>query len=259
MAQLSTIISSILRDMIVAQHEANMYAVSLEEIYKKNGRLERFSLPSANIGEVEMELRYGVKDDSASTEQYEINYPMLRQQSTEVSRKLARTALGSVLPVLQSAYATDATEETEGLRKLAGDMATREKYCAFLGRKILKSMQRAFTQLINEDGSLNEQVLTNCTLATCGEEIFRHEELTALFGRPGGEAVREKAAAEMEAAVRDMMPKIVKDVNIKRKRLMPSVAVTVNSQELSGLPDECIHSIKFRISPDNIRLFTDDM
>ena len=32
MAQLSTIISSILRDMIVAQHEANMYAVSLEEI-----------------------------------------------------------------------------------------------------------------------------------------------------------------------------------------------------------------------------------
>lgn len=52
MAQLSTIISSILRDMIVAQHEANMYAVSLEEIYKKNGRLERFSLPSANISEV---------------------------------------------------------------------------------------------------------------------------------------------------------------------------------------------------------------
>ena len=63
MAQLSTIISSILRDMIVAQHEANMYAVSLEEIYKKNGRLERFSLPSANIGEVEMELRYGVERD----------------------------------------------------------------------------------------------------------------------------------------------------------------------------------------------------
>ena len=55
------------------------------------------------------------------------------------------------------------------------------------------------------------------------------------------------------------MPKIVKDVNIKRKRLMPSVDVIVNSQELSGLPDECVHSIKFRISPDNIRLFTDDI
>lgn len=32
MAQLSTVIGSILRDMIVAQHQANMYAVSLEEV-----------------------------------------------------------------------------------------------------------------------------------------------------------------------------------------------------------------------------------
>lgn len=30
MAQLSTIISSILRDMVSAQHEANMYAASLD-------------------------------------------------------------------------------------------------------------------------------------------------------------------------------------------------------------------------------------
>lgn len=35
MAQLSTIISSILRDMIVAQHEANMYAMSLEAFTSK--------------------------------------------------------------------------------------------------------------------------------------------------------------------------------------------------------------------------------
>lgn len=35
MAQLSTIISSILRDMIMAQHEANMYAISLEDVYKQ--------------------------------------------------------------------------------------------------------------------------------------------------------------------------------------------------------------------------------
>ena len=259
MAQLSTIISSILRDMIVAQHEANMYAVSLEEIYKKNGRLERFSLPSANIGEVEMELRSGVTDDSAKTEQYEINYPMLRQLSVEVSRKLARTALGSVLPVLQSAFATDTSEETEGMRRLVGDMATQNKFCAYLGRKILKSMQQAFTRLINEDGTVNEQVLTHCTLATCEEEILRHEELLSLLDMTGGGAVREKAQTELESSVRDMMPKILKDVNIKRKRLMPSVDVTVNSQELSALPDECVHSIKFRISPDNIRLFTDDM
>lgn len=86
MAQLSTIISSILRDMIVAQHEANMYAISLEDVYKQNGRLEQFALPTVAVGEVELDLRYGVKSDSAQTEQYEINYPQLRKVAKQISR-----------------------------------------------------------------------------------------------------------------------------------------------------------------------------
>lgn len=85
MAQLSTIISSILRDMIVAQHEANMYAMSLEDVYKQNGRLEQFALPTVAVGEVELDLRYGVKSDSAQTEQYEINYPLLRKVAKQIS------------------------------------------------------------------------------------------------------------------------------------------------------------------------------
>ena len=95
MAQLSTIISSILRDMIVAQHEANMYAMSLENVYKQNGRLEQFALPTVAIGEVELDLRYGVKDDSVQTEQYEINYPQLRKVAKQVSEKCANAIIKS--------------------------------------------------------------------------------------------------------------------------------------------------------------------
>lgn len=90
MAQLSTIISSILRDMIVAQHEANMYAISLEDVYKQNGRLEQFALPTVAVGEVELDLRYGVKSDSAQTEQYEINYPQLRKVAKQISTNFAK-------------------------------------------------------------------------------------------------------------------------------------------------------------------------
>ena len=49
MAQLSTIISSILRDMVFAQHQANMYAIALKDIYSKNGRLDNFSLPAVAL------------------------------------------------------------------------------------------------------------------------------------------------------------------------------------------------------------------
>ena len=57
MAQLSTIISSILRDMVSAQHEANMYAASLEEIYRRDGRLEGFHLPAIALGELELGIQ----------------------------------------------------------------------------------------------------------------------------------------------------------------------------------------------------------
>ena len=104
MAQLSTIISSILRDMIVAQHEANMYAMSLEDVYKQNGRLEQFALPTVAVGEVELDLCYGVKDDSVQTEQYEINYPQLRKVAKHVSKDCANAIVDRSLPVLHSLF-----------------------------------------------------------------------------------------------------------------------------------------------------------
>lgn len=117
MAQLSTIISSILRDMIVAQHEANMYAMSLEDVYKQNGRLEQFALPTVAVGEVELDLHYGVKSDSVQTEQYEINYPQLRKVAKQISTNFAKAIIKSTLPVLQSLFPENNTDG--GIKVLA--------------------------------------------------------------------------------------------------------------------------------------------
>lgn len=260
MAQLSTIISSILRDMVAAQHEANMYAASLEEIYRKNGRLERFPLPAIAMGEVELELRYGVNGDSGQTEQYEINYPALRALMQELSMKLAHAALGSSLPVIQTAVSTNGTDENTILvTNFAQTPDLQRKFCAFLSRKILKSMQVKFTSLLNEDGTVNDSVLLNCVISTCEDDLLHHEELLPLFNRVGeGNAILERAKDAIRSALTDLMPKLLKDVNLKRKRLIPSVDVTVNSDELSKLPDECIHTLHFKVSPRNIRMYADD-
>lgn len=85
MAQLSTIVSSILRDMVYAQHQANMYAISLEDVYRKNGRLEDFAMPAIALGEMQLSLRYGIADSSVEIEQYEINYPALREMAKTFS------------------------------------------------------------------------------------------------------------------------------------------------------------------------------
>lgn len=259
MAQLSTIISSILRDMIVAQHEANMYALSLEDVYKQNGRLEQFALPTVAVGEVELDLRYGVKSDSAQTEQYEINYPQLRKVAKQVSKDYAEEIVKSTLPVLQALFPDEGTNSsTKVLANFAVDDNLKRKYKAFLSRKILKAMQLSFTSLIKDDGRINEKVLLECILSVCDDKLLGHEDLQVLFNRPSGEETRKEIRKNLETFLKDMMPKILKDINLKRKRIIPSVDVTLNSEELANLPEECIHTLHFHVSPNNIKLYSEE-
>ena len=259
MAQLSTIISSILRDMIVAQHEANMYAMSLEDVYKQNGRLEQFALPTVAVGEVELDLRYGVKSDSAQTEQYEINYPQLRKVAKQVSKDYADEIVKSTLPVLQALFPDEGTNSsTKVLANFAVDDNLKRKYKAFLSRKILKAMQLSFTSLIKDDGRINEKVLLECILSVCDDKLLEHEDLQVLFNRPSGEETRKEIRKNLETFLKDMMPKILKDINLKRKRIIPSVDVTLNSEELANLPEECIHTLHFHVSPNNIKLYSEE-
>lgn len=259
MAQLSTIISSILRDMIVAQHEANMYAMSLENVYKQNGRLEQFALPTVAVGEVEFDLRYGVKSDSVQTEQYEINYPQLRKVAKQVSEKCANAIVDSSLPVLQSLFPYNGgNSATKILANFAVDDALNKKYRAFLSRKILKAMQISFTSLIKDDGSINESVLLDCILSVCDEKLLGLEDLQVLFNRPDGENTRKDIRDNLENFLKNMMPSLLKDINLKRKRIIPSVDVTLNSEELANLPEECIHTLHFHVSPNNIKLYSEE-
>ena len=259
MAQLSTIISSILRDMIVAQHEANMYAMSLEDVYKQNGRLEQFALPTVAVGEVELDLRYGVKSDSAQTEQYEINYPLLRKVAKQISVDFAKAIIKSTLPVLQSLFPEDGTDSgTKVLANFAIDDNLKRKYSAFLSRKILKAMQLNFTSLIKDDGSINESVLLDCILSVCDEKLLGLEDLQVLFNRPDGENTRKDIRDNLENFLKNMMPSLLKDINLKRKRIIPSVDVTLNSEELANLPEECIHTLHFHVSPNNIKLYSEE-
>ena len=77
MAQLHSIIGSILRDIISAQHEANLYSRSLVEAYGKEGKVRDFQLPSVAISDMELDLKYGVLNTEAKAEEYNIRYGKL--------------------------------------------------------------------------------------------------------------------------------------------------------------------------------------
>lgn len=258
MAQLSTIIGSILRDMIIAQHEANLYAMSLEDIYKQNARLEQFAIPAVAIGDIELDLHYGVKNDAVQTEQYEVDYLALRKLAKSASLQYAHAIVVKTLPLLQAAFPYNGTDaEAKVLADFAVDKDMQQRYSTFLSYKILDSLKQSVTQLVNENGSINEKLLVDCILSVCEENLLYHKDLLILFDRPGGDDVREKIRGVLRKSLSTLTPKLLKN-NIKRKRIFPTMDVIVNTDELSNLPTECVHTLHFRISPNNLKQYTEE-
>ena len=103
MAQLSSVIGSILRDIISAQHEANLYSLSLSENYGKDGKVKDFQLPGVFISDMELELKYGVISTNENLEQFNIKYNKFRQFIKSLCEEAAKVAVTSaVSTVLES-------------------------------------------------------------------------------------------------------------------------------------------------------------
>ena len=254
MAQLQSIISSVLRDVLAAQHQANIYSMSLSESYRKDGHTQLFPLPAIAVGEMELEIRYAIKDVAAQAVQYEINYPLLRKTVRKLTSQLAKVMLESVIhSVLSSQLAKD-KERVKLIGQLATQTEIRNKFTAFLDKKLQETVIGHFTNLLKEDGNINPKILRNCTIQAGNEELLCHPELEELFSGEEGKTARKKAYTDMEKAMGDIIPQLTKDINFKRKRIFPSVDVTVTADELAKLPEECIHSFRFKVNPRSLSL-----
>lgn len=258
MAQLSTIVSSILRDMVYAQHQANMYAISLEDIYRKNGRLEDFAMPAIALGEMQLSLRYGIADSSVEIEQYEINYPALREMAKTFSRAGATLLLDTVIPSLKQSLAHNIPAEDNYISSIENDPLVKRDLSAYLSHKIIKRLQVDATAIAKEDGTVNQDILKKILMTSAEEDILYHDDISDMILRYGSQNIKASVLNAVAPLIEQALPAIVKDANLMRKRLMPSMDVIVNTDELSKLPDEAIHTLTFKISPQSLKLYSTD-
>ena len=54
MANLQVVIASVLRDVLLAQHEANLLTEALAKQYREAGVLSQLNLPAVTIGDMEL-------------------------------------------------------------------------------------------------------------------------------------------------------------------------------------------------------------
>ena len=124
-----------------------------------------------------------------------------------------------------------------------------------MSRKIQKTLQKEAIAIINEDGSINEKTLARIVLNVAEEFLLNNKDVMEILNKNADSDYDEKIKSAMKTAVEKGLPALIQDINVKRKRLIPSIDVCVSSEELASLPEDAIHTLHFKVSPNNINLY----
>lgn len=254
MAQLHSIIGSILRDIVSAQHEANLYSYSLVEAYGKEGKVRDFQLPSVAISDMEMELKYAVLSTEAKAEEYNIRYVKLRKFLHELCRGCARIAIQTGSNQLLMRNASKEISLTKDFRSffenLNEDAKSYKELLTYHTRAMIATFSGVLDEVVdNETGILKKDEILNRLMSAVNKKMLHDAEMTTVFDAEGGNQQRTEIADCIRKALDSYIQIEIKDVDFKRTKSFPQLDVAVTSDELSKIPEEAIHSFKLKFTP----------
>ena len=251
MAQLSKILGSILRDMVAAQHEANMYALKLASTYRNQSQAAALNPPLVSLGEVELMLHCGFTGEAVESEVYEVDQTLVLATVQELSSEISEVVVSGILSTIVNRE-DDGLHEEGPMARLNREKTARRNFVAFLGHRLYAYLKAHRAEFVAPDGPVDQEVLQEAILFVTDDQILSHPELEEVFEQDPSGGLRKKVRENLQANVGIMLPRILKNVQIGRPRRYSSLDVTVSSEELSRLPDECIQTFRLKISPRDL-------
>lgn len=256
MAQLSKILGSILRDMVSAQHEANMYALKLSNAYRDQNQATTLRPPAVCLGEVELMLHCGFTGEPIVGEDYELDHTAVLRTIKDLSSQLSEVIISSILSTIVQNM--DSDSETEGsIARLNREKTLKRNFIVYLGRKLTSYLQGHRADFLAWDGSIDADILLEDTLFISDGEFLSHPDLESVFANDVSGELNTKVKDNLHADLKMLLPRLLKDINLGRPKKYSSMDIMVSSEELSKLPDECIQTFRLKISPRDLPSETD--
>lgn len=250
MAQLSSVIGSILRDIISAQHEANLYSLSLSESYGKDGKVKDFQLPNVVVSDMELDLKYGIVSTTENQEQQNIKYSKFRQFIKELCTEAAKTTITSVVSAVLTSDIRRNEEDKNFFYHLKQEEELNKKFRSFL----MRNMRNAFDNSLHESldastGQVLEDVVVNRLMVVVKKKFLQDTDLSTLFDGVDGNSLRNELETAANSALTDLVKTMSEGQSFKRVKTFPQLDVAVTAEELEKMPEEAIHSFKLKFSP----------
>lgn len=260
MAQLSSVIGAILRDIISAQHEANLYSLALSENYGKDGKAKDFQIPCVFISDMELELKYGVISSEESQEQFNIKYNKFRLFTKSLCSQTAKIAINSaVSTVLSSGLAQDKEKQTF-FHRLKQEDELNKKFQHSLSYNMRNTLSNELYESVNHNtGEVLIDVVVRKLTDVATNKILDDSILDSFLEGKDSKALKNTVTTNMHNALKELVKKLSEGKNFKRKKVFPRLDVAVTADELSKMPENAIHIFKLKFSPKSYTLTeTDD-
>lgn len=250
MAQLSSVIGSILRDIISAQHEANLYSLSLSESYGKDGKVKDFQLPGVFISDMELDLKYGVLSSDENQEQFNIKFNKFRRFVRTLCAEAVKVAIASVTSTVLGSDIEREDEDKEFFYRLKRDKELYKEFRSFL----FQNMRHSFTTGLHEavdskTGEVNTDVVVRKLMDVVSKKFLEDDDLDDLFDGRDGKELKQQAEDNVREALEDLVQKSAEGNNFKRVKVFPRLDVAVTADEIAGMPEDAIHTFKLKFSP----------
>lgn len=250
MAQLSSVISSILRDYITAQHEANCYVQALAHDYAKDGKLRNFRMPQAMIDGLELDLKYVVQNTGEMKENLLIDYKELyRFLEKDLTPQIAQTAITIVVLAVN-----DGTSKTAGEFRSILDKGEklRTEFGAFLSRKINEELRTDIDCLLTDNGNIIPEKVLDKTIKVVFKEFLQHPDLAGTMDGETGEALKAELQKKLQNGLSGLTARLLKGFSALRKEMQTTIEITMIADDLKEYPSEMVQSLRFKIGNESM-------
>lgn len=255
MAQLSSVIGSILRDIISAQHEANLYSLALSENYGKDGKVKDFQLPGVFISDMELELKYGVLSSDENQEQFNIKYNKFRRFVNSLCTEAAKTAITTAVSTVLESDIHREDEDKLFFTRLKKEAELQRNFRQFLSRNMRDTLGVGLYEAVDRsNGHVVVDVVVRKLMDTVTRKFLDDSDLDSLFAGKDGKELKGTAAENIREALKGLVEKLSEGANFKRVKVFPRLDVAVSADELSKIPEDAIHVFKLKFSPTTCSL-----
>jgi hypothetical protein len=253
MAQLSSVIGSILRDIISAQHEANLYSISLNESYGKDGKTKDFQLPNVVLSDMELELRYAVVGADENQEQSNISYSRFRKFINDLCFDASKAVIAAVISAVLNTSIDREEAHKRFFYHLKRDDQIYKQFRSFLMRNMRKSFDNDLHESIEtKTGKVEVDEVLERLMEVVRNKFLDDSDLDPLFQDADGKALKQEADDSARKALEDLIKKASAGVSFKRTKNFPVLDVAVTAEELEKCPPGSVHCFKLKFSPTSV-------